>query len=79
MSVNKKLVLRALTEPKFRKMLREAPQEVLNMGEIKGGQSEIDLLLAVLNGIDTQIIALSDRLLCTNSSNEGNLEPCGIN
>jgi hypothetical protein len=82
MKVNKKLILRALIEPGFRKMLRENPQEALNMAEIKGGQLEIDLMLNVLCGIDEQINIVADKLLCVNLLDpfpvNGNNPPCGI-
>lgn len=68
----KELVLRALTDPKFRKLLATDPKEALGRKEITPTlQKEIGFVLAVVRGIETQISLLADELLCVNG-------PCGI-
>lgn len=72
-TVNKKLVLRALTDPKFRKLLKDNPKEALDVEKLSVGQQrEIQLILALIKGIDSQIASVADNLLCVNG------DPCGI-
>lgn len=72
-SVNKKMVLKALTDSKFRKLLKEKPKEALQVKKITVGQErEIKLILAMVKGIDSQIASVADNLLCVNG------DPCGI-
>jgi hypothetical protein len=61
----KKLVLRALTDPKFRKMLNENPMEAAEMYDIKGGVQVINRVLATTNFVDNQIHDITDYILCT--------------
>ena len=62
---SKKLMLKALVDPEFRKTLREKPEEALHVEKITDFEKhEIKLLLAVIEGIDYQINALSDEVLC---------------
>jgi hypothetical protein len=69
--INRELVLRALTDRKFRKQLEEAPRAVLRK-EVSGiHQREIALVLAAVRGIEAQIRLVGDELLCLNG-------PCGI-
>ena len=71
--VNKKLILKALTEPNFRKLLKENPKKALGIHEITVGQErEINLILSMVKGIDSQIASVADNLLCVNG------DPCGI-
>jgi len=67
----RKLVLKALTDPKFRKMLEENPMEAAQMAGIKGGMVQ-DILNATY-AIEQQTDRLKDQLLCTDPP--GN---CGI-
>lgn len=70
--VNRDLVLRALTDRKFRKQLADDPKAALG-GEVTDiHRREISLVLAAVKGIESQIRAVGDELLCV----EG--PPCGI-
>jgi len=69
----KELILRALTEPAFRKMLATNPKQALDKKRITPTiKKEIGIVLAIVKGIDAQIAALADQLLCANGG------PCGI-
>ncbi len=69
----KELVLRALTDPQFRKMLASEPAQALGQKRLTPqAQKEVRLIIAVVKGIEAQIAALADELLCANGG------PCGI-
>jgi hypothetical protein len=69
----KALILKALTDPKFRKALAADPAAALGAKKMTPEKKkEVTLLLAVVKGIDAQIAALADELLCANGG------PCGI-
>lgn len=68
---NRELVLRALTDRKFRKLLEEAPREVLRKEVSNVHERELALVLATVKGIEAQIRLVGDELLCLNG-------PCGI-
>jgi len=70
--VNKEMVLKALTDPAFRRLLKTDPSKALGKRVSKVRQREIELVLAVLKGIDGQLKSLADTLLCANGG------PCGI-
>ena len=73
-TVNRKLVLQALTDPKFRRQLKTNPAKALGIRRIsKIEKKEIDLVLAAVKGIDRQIGNLADELLCANGGGG-----CGI-
>jgi hypothetical protein len=67
----KDLILRALTEPAFRKLLAVNPAKALGKKMTVERKKEVDLILAVVKGIEAQISHLADELLCANG-------PCGI-
>jgi hypothetical protein len=69
-SLNRKLVLRALTDPKFRKLLEASPSKAIGRAMTGVDQREVDLLLATVRGIESHIQLVADELLCVN--------PCGI-
>jgi hypothetical protein len=70
----KQLVLKALTDPKFRKMLQAEPKKALGTRAVSTlNQREIALTLSMVKGIETQISALADELLCAEGPG-----PCGI-
>lgn len=72
--VNRKLVVQALTDAKFRKQLKEAPAKALGIKKLSAVQQrEIDIVLAMVKGIDRQIGHLADELLCANGGGG-----CGI-
>ena len=63
--VNKELVVRALTDPEFRRQLQRNPAEALNVKKISSTRAqEVKLVLAMVKGIDRQISGLADELLC---------------
>lgn len=68
---NRDLILRALTDRKFRKLLETNPREALG-GQLTDVKArEISLVLATVRGLEAQIRAVGDELLCLNG-------PCGI-
>jgi len=72
-AVNKQLVLKALVDPKFRKQLEQKPEAALGMkGLTEAQKAHVQLVLAAVKGIQRQISALADQLLCANGG------PCGI-
>lgn len=69
----RELVLRTLTDPGFRKMLATDPAQALGKKRITETiQKEIRMILAIAKGIEAQIAAIADELLCANGG------PCGI-
>lgn len=69
--LNREMVLRALTDAKFRKLLKSDPAKALGKEVTPVHRREIDLVLATLRGIEAQIQGIADELLCANG-------PCGI-
>ena len=66
-TVNRKMVIRALTDPKFRRALKDDPGAVLGKKKLSDIElKEIKLVLAAVKGIDQQIGNLADELLCAN-------------
>lgn len=62
---NREFILKALTDPKFRRALEEDPARTLGMREFTDvNKQEVRLILAAVKGIETQIAAASDELLC---------------
>lgn len=70
--INRKLVLRALTDPKFRELLATEPEKALGIEVTDLNRDEIRFILATVNGVEYQISSLADELLCANGG------PCGI-
>ena len=69
----KELILRVLTDPKFKRLLVQDPTKALNVEKITPEiKKEINVVLAVVKGIESQISNLADELLCANGG------PCGI-
>lgn len=63
--LQRELIIKALTDPKFRKLLATEPAQALGLKKINIQQAkEIKLVLATVKGIDTQIGAMADELLC---------------
>ena len=72
--VNRKLVVQALTDAKFRKQLSADPAKALGRKELTDVEmKEVRLVLATVKGIDKQIGSLADELLCANGGGG-----CGI-
>jgi len=70
---NRKLVLKALTDPEFREALMEAPEEILERKELTElNRTELRFIQAAVRSIECQVGALADELLCANGG------PCGI-
>lgn len=62
---NRKLVLKALIDPKFRKKLEENPAAALGVkGLSKVNELEVQCVLTAVDGIGRQIAATGDLLLC---------------
>ena len=68
---NRDLVLRALTDRRFRKLLEEDPARALGKAPTDINQREVRLVLATIRGLEAQIKSVGDELLCLNG-------PCGI-
>ncbi|WP_287372630.1 hypothetical protein [Prosthecochloris sp.] len=69
----KALILQALTDAKFRKLLQENPKKALGTAKLTAEmKKEVQLVLAAVKGINSQISALADELLCANGGG------CGI-
>lgn len=70
---NRELILRALTDRTFRKMLAENPGRALGMARMTDvNKREISLVLATVKGLEAQIKSVGDELLCLTGP------PCGI-
>lgn len=69
---NRQLIMRALTEPDFRKLLVSSPEQALGKELAAENRAEIRFVLAAVKAIEAQIAALADELLCANGG------PCGI-
>ena len=70
---NRELILRALTDPKFRRALSSDPVRALGMRSLTTlNRKEIDGILAKVRQIESQIASLADELLCASGG------PCGI-
>lgn len=67
----KELILKALTDPKFRKQLAAKPEEALGVEMSDLNRKEVRMTLAAVKGIEAQIAALADELLCAGGG-------CGI-
>lgn len=62
---NKKLILRALTDPRFRRLLATDPMEALGKRKLTDVQrKEVQLVLATVKGIESQMNVMADHLLC---------------
>jgi hypothetical protein len=64
MSLKKKLILRALTDPKFRKMLEENPGKVLSAEELEELKGGVDGLLDTADGIDVISDIIQPNIFC---------------
>lgn len=71
--LNRDIILRALTDRKFRAQLQSDPAKALGKKITSENRRELDLVLAAVRGIETQIRHLADELLCANGPG-----PCGI-
>ena len=72
-SVNKKLIIKALTDPKFRRMLVANPSKALGVTRLSAvNKREIQLVVRTVRGIESQISSMADYLLCVTDG------PCGI-
>ena len=70
----KDIVLRALTDPKFRKKLATSPGEALGIKRVSPKmKTEISMILSAVRGIEAHIMTLADELLCLPPDG-----PCGI-
>jgi hypothetical protein len=64
MQLKRKLIMKALTDPEFRKKLQENPEEVLTkeeLEEITGGAGEV---LAKAEAVDSMASIIPMMLLC---------------
>jgi hypothetical protein len=68
----KELVLKALTDPSFRKALTNEPEKALGKKLTAKMTRELKTILKLVKGIEEQISHLADELLCANGG------PCGI-
>lgn len=74
MKVKKKLVLKALTDPKFRRLLEENPEEALKLDElagIKAGADVVKDILDTIGEINDQSQKISDYIFCVIQDDDG--------
>lgn len=67
MKSKKRLVLKALTDPKFRKLLQENPEEALKTEELAGIMAGADVVKDILDTvyqINAQAEKISDYIFC---------------
>jgi hypothetical protein len=69
---NREMILRALTDRKYRKLLEDTPERALGVKVTDVQQREISLVLATVRGLEAQIKSVGDELLCLQGP------PCGI-
>jgi hypothetical protein len=69
---NRELILRALTDRKFRKELEENPKGAVGKQLTEINDHELRLVVAAVRGIESQIKSIGDELLCLEPP------PCGI-
>jgi hypothetical protein len=70
--VNRELILRALTDRTFRKLLQADPEKALGKKLTAQNRREVEQVLTSVRGLESQIRQLADHLLCANGG------PCGI-
>lgn len=62
---NKELILKALSDPKFRKLLVTDPAKALGKERLTELQEkEVEIIVAAVKGVESQINLISDKLLC---------------
>ena len=62
---NKQLILKALTDPKFRRQINSDPAAALKKKSLtKIQKKEVELVLAAVKGIESQMNVMADKLLC---------------
>ncbi len=62
---NKELVYKALTDTRFRRLLESDPRKALGKPRITAIQrKEVELVLATVKGIQSQMNNMADKLLC---------------
>ncbi|MCL6449926.1 MAG: hypothetical protein K6T75_01335 [Acetobacteraceae bacterium] len=68
----KDLILRALTDVEFRRLLASDPLRALGKSSLTPeGRKQVELVLATVKEVEAKITNLADQLLCLNG-------PCGI-
>jgi hypothetical protein len=68
----KELIMKALTDPVFRKALASNPEKALDKKLTSAKKKEITKILTAVKAIEAQISHLADELLCANGGG------CGI-
>lgn len=62
---NKELILKALTDPKFRKQLASNAPAALGKKELNDvQQKEVEMILVTVTSIEAQVNRMADKLLC---------------
>ena len=70
---NRELICKALTDPKFRKLLQTQPAKALGVTTLSPEKTKmVANALAAIKEIDAKISGIADELLCANGG------PCGI-
>ncbi len=73
--MKKQLILKALTDPKFRKLLQENPMEAMEMAEIRGGYIVDPMtIIDTVHAVEKTISEIGEQILCTS----GGSGCCGI-
>jgi hypothetical protein len=64
--MKKQLVLRALTDPKFRKLLEENPIEAMEMAGIRGGfTTDANAILHAVGEVESTVSKIGEQILCS--------------
>ena len=69
--VDRKFLRKVLTDPKLRRTLESDPLKILGAKASKADLIAVKRILSKVSGLEAQIEALGDELLCTGG-------PCGI-
>jgi hypothetical protein len=70
---NKNMLMKALTDPKFRELLKSSPQKALGLKTITDkNKQEIAKITQLVSKFESDLASLADQLLCANGGG------CGI-
>jgi len=70
--MKKKIVLRAITDPKFRKMLIDNPEEALSADELASITGGVDGILDLVDLINEQSLKVGTMIFCVTQDPDPN-------
>ncbi len=66
---NRELILKALTDPEFRRKLEKGDPAALGLKRLsETGKREVQLILDTVESINVQVSAVADEILCANTT-----------